>query len=62
MRGRKRRCTNSVTVLFYLSAHHCEDEDSSDSGHDPVLIAFRGITLEAGAVLLGKHRIAPIEV
>lgn len=62
MRGRNSECTNSVTVLLYLFAHHCEDEDSSDSGRDLVLIAIRGITLEAGAALLGKHCIAAIEV
>lgn len=55
-------CTNSLTALFYLSAHRCEDEDSSDSGHHPVLIAIRGTTLQAGAVLLCKHCIAAIEV
>lgn len=36
-------------MLFYLSAHHCEGED--DSGRNPVLIAIKEITLEAGDVL-----------
>lgn len=62
MRRCKMGCTNSLTALFYLSAHRCEDEDSSDSGHHPVLIAIRGTTLQAGAVLLRKHCIAAIEV
>ena len=64
MSGCKTGCTNFITALFYLSAHHSEeeDEDSSNSGHHPVHIAIRGITSEAGAVLLAKHCIAAIEV
>lgn len=60
MREYKRRSSRSVTVMFFLSAYHCEDEDSSDSDSGPMLISIRGITLEAGVVLLGKHWITII--
>lgn len=55
-----KRSSRSVTVLFLLSAYHCEDKDSSDSDCGPMLISIRGITLEAGVVLLGKHWITTI--
>lgn len=60
MREYKRRSARSVTVLFFLSTYHGEDEDSCDSDHGPVLISIRGTTLEAVVVLLGKHCITII--